>query len=188
MRDLNSIDTTGAIRIAHATSKGDGRARWSELSVFYFPHPPADLRGKRWLAETRGCSTVPGEREKVRRMTGGTLDRALKLIDESDLGLIVIEAAKDWAEEAGIPVDRPVEPPVPDNDIEALRWLYGPTVSESSFARMLQRDFGIGESTTRAALKNGTPVKVPLRSVLRFFNREAFRTGNDVQGREMSSA
>jgi len=60
-------------------------------------------------------------------------------------------------------------------DLEALQWLYGNPDAGYGYPAMIERDFGVGESTTRAALKNGTPVKVPLRAVLKWFDREAFR-------------
>lgn len=243
-----------ATRIGFASSEGDGFTRWTELAVYYLNIP--EFGQKQWLAEAKGVSTEEGERTKRRLLQAGTLDRALKLFEDSDLGRIASEQAREWNDERteaavkaavwdainnGIISTPGVESEPGPNDIfpapgdyiratasalgktydevatdleraafardvdvvraaaqngrlvdkdgktvydhhrtftfatdkEALAWLYGEDATD--LPRKLQRDFGIGESTVRAALKNETPVKVPLRSVLRWFDREAFR-------------
>jgi hypothetical protein len=183
-----------ATRIAFASSKSDGFTRWTELAVYYLNMP--EFGRKQWLSEAKGCSTEPGEVTKRRALQAGTLARALQLIDTgTDLGRIVQAEAEEWEEEnfarpspEKVTVSQgPVhdvtvsviakyfDPPSYETDLEALQWLYGNPDAGVTWPRMIERDFGIGESTTRAALKNGTPVKVPLRAVLKWFDREAFR-------------
>jgi len=182
-----------ATRIAFASSKSDGFTRWTELAVYYLNMP--EFGRKQWLTESKGCSVEPGEVTKRRAIQTGTLARGLKaLIDmESDLGRIVTAEAEEWEEEnfarpshvtvwqgplkdaSDSVIAKYFDPPSFETDLEALQWLYGNPDAGVTWPRMIERDFGIGESTTRAALKNGTPVKVPLRAVLKWFDREAFR-------------
>lgn len=220
----NDIDLKAARaeRIAFATSAEPGRARWTELAVYYLHEPPRS--GRRWLSESIGRSTLSGETDRMRRLNVGSLDRALNLFTDSDMGVVVSEQARDWEEtETGrqtyahaeaifseartsaatrlsdlgdtgiqqkitdllssgdnVPAEAMarlgIHPPVPDSDADALAWLYGePDGGKATFASMLARDFDLAPRTVTTALKEGTPIRVPLRAVLRFFDRDAFR-------------
>jgi len=101
--DPMNIDETAGRLAAIASSRDDGRERWTELRVFYMP-----LARRKWLAQADGVSLVPGERLKRRRLASASLERALKLFDDSDLGIAVKEGAMEYAEENGLPV-RPLQ-------------------------------------------------------------------------------
>lgn len=172
-----------AVQIAFASSQPDPTlqenasitphaARWSELSVYYDPTPK--VPGKRWIAISRGLSTYRGETTKEEAIQVGTLERALKLFrSDSQLGRIVITQAEDWAE-----TEWSTHAPATlsfGSDDAALRWLYGDEVDQVTPAGLLKRDFGAGESTVRAAIADGRPIKVPFLAIARFVDREAFR-------------
>lgn len=108
---------------------------------------------------------MAGERTKLRRLASTSLERALKLFEDSDFGIIVKETAREWVEQN---IPRTAED---WTDEQALARLYGGQAK--SWPVDLASDFGIGESTTRMALKNGTPVKVPLASVMPFLDLAA---------------
>jgi hypothetical protein len=172
-----TLDMTKAIRVAHGSTRHN-RPRWTEIAIYYFLEPP--LGGKRWLAEIKGVSTVPGEMDRRQTLRAGTLERALKIVDESgDVGRAVAETAREWAEDNRLLIEAGAGKPFSaKTDEEALAWLYGEAGALSgrnSLPARLARDLGIGESTVRMQIKNGTDVKVPLRSILPFVDREAFR-------------
>jgi hypothetical protein len=174
---MTEINMETAERIAYADTKHLGRPRWSELSVHYLKEP-AD-GGKRWLALSVGMSEKPGERPITDKLLTFSLERALDLFDDSPIGKQVKAQARDWAEEreagdevAGHPIAQPAagEAFTGSTDEEALAWLFGPEHKGREAARVL----GVGESTMRAALKNGTGIKVPLVHVLPFLDRARF--------------
>lgn len=98
---VKSIDfdheSAGAELIGSASSQEEGRPRWTELKVWYLRTPPQ--KGRPWLSEVYGMSTVPGERPRVQRLNVGSLERALKLFADSDIGVIASEEAREWHEE-----------------------------------------------------------------------------------------
>lgn len=161
--DPMTICLDGADCIARASSEGDGRQRWTCLSVYMLPD-------RRYLAQSQGMSLVPGERTKTRRLASTSLERALKLFDDSDLGVAVSETAREWAE------SRAEGAPGVWTDREALARLYGENVQgakgrgDKGYAGMIAADFGVGESTVRAAIANDTPIKVPLAAVMPFLD------------------
>lgn len=223
------LEAARAERIAFASTGDDGKERHTDLAVYYLHQPPSS--GRRWLSEAIGQSNVPGERPRMRRLNVGSLERALKLFEDSDIGVMVCEQARDWAETAerckiaDIPVlvtdwdkllddegivssihrfgdrtdgpalivtenrDQPstightwleasdVWDSVRTSDTEALAWLYGEVDStpRATFAAMLAKDFDLAPRTVTTALKENTPIRVPLRSILRFVDRGAFR-------------
>jgi hypothetical protein len=259
LRDHNfDHAAAGAELIASVSSHEPGRDRWTELKVWYCRTPPS--KGRPWLAESIGRSVVPGETDRIRRLNVGSLERALKLFTDSDLGVIVSELAREWAETSPPSIDparletakksadrlglsdvvrdfgvrragqlvvsyggglragksdalhfspsidpefvaelkaetlvdgkwRDLPPmpdliadelahpqPVPETDEAALAWLYGETDrGKATFATMFARDFDMPARTVTAALKDGTGIRVPLRSILRFVDRAAFR-------------
>jgi hypothetical protein len=63
---------------------------------------------------------------------------------------------------------------VPDGEREALAWLYGIEPGEVSI-NAVAKDLDTGESTIRTAIADGRPVKIPLRALLPFIDRFAFR-------------
>lgn len=195
MSVTKNIARQGGERIAFASSETQPQhladlRRWTELAV-YFLHKP-DNPGRRWMAVSRGHSTHPGERTKTESVTVGTLDRALKLFtDETQLGRSVMTQAEDWRErnlsKGGTPFaeleaaakERELEEiahgmTFPDQDA-ALRWLYGDELDELTPAKLLERDFGATESTVRAAIAAGRPIKIPLVAALRWIDRSRFR-------------
>jgi hypothetical protein len=121
--DPHNIDTSQGKMIAHASTKRWGRARWTEISVWHF----ADgiIGGKAWLAEVKACSTVREERTKTTRLASASLERALKIIDESDTGIAVRETAFEYAEDQGILPRTPGKQVVPVDYDAAIDWLYG---------------------------------------------------------------
>jgi hypothetical protein len=56
------------------------------------------VRGRQWLSEALGCSVVPGERTRTRRLYLSSLERVLKLFEGSDIGVMVTEEARDWGD------------------------------------------------------------------------------------------
>ena len=102
-RNLSTIDFTGAERIAFATSNNDGtRERWTELSVFRLGRPVSGSRV--WLAQIAGLSSVAGESARYRRVCTGTLARALRFFDDTDMGRQIVLEAEEWADAHGVPV------------------------------------------------------------------------------------
>jgi hypothetical protein len=176
----------GAERIAFGTTQREGimggRTRWTEVAVYYLHNPGPG--GKRWVGETVGRSSIPGEHDRSDRLRAGTLERALKLVDTSGpVGVIVAETAREWAEDNRVTIenDRGGALSFPD-DAAALAWLYGqPDDGHSGFATMLARDTGMGESTVRMQLRTKPQsVKVPLRALLPFIDRAAFRRAREA--------
>lgn len=161
--DPMSIDLTapGTTCIARASSEGDGRDRWSTLTVWHLPDG-------RYLAQSEGLSDRQGERTKTRRLASATLGRALKLFDDSDLGIAVTETAQEWAEQHELAQDAAL---TKITDQMALEHLYGkePT-GRKGYSGLVAKDFGVGESTVRMAIANGTPIKVPLTAVIPYLD------------------
>jgi len=173
---IDTSEASGARLAALATSEGDGGFRWAELRVWFLPG-----QRKCWLAESRGATCVEGERDKVRRLASAKLDRALKLFDDSTLGSMVTEAAHEFAEDEGLP-KFPSEG-APDDDRKALAQLFGVQPDEMVSWSVAARALGMGESSLRMAVKNGTDVRVPLRTIFPFIDRAAFQRAH-VQAKE----
>lgn len=158
-----------------------GRSRWTELAVWFLHQPK--MGGKRWYARTSGYSRVEGEHPRHTGLLSGSLERALKIIDQdADIGIAVAETAREWVEDNRVTIENARRGPVTfDSDAAALAWLYGePDEGHEGFARMLARDTGAGESTIRMALAAGRDVKVPLRAFLPFIDRAAFRRAREA--------
>lgn len=172
MTDPSKIDLTDAHCVVFATSEPDRRSRWTEISVWH--HPQGAFGGKCWISEIAACSAVEGERTKVRRLASASLERALSPIEDSDLGIGVKEAAREYAEDHGLPLRKPGRQVVPEGEREALAWLFGVEPGELSL-NAAAKALGKGESTMRQALAGGREVMVPLRALLPFIDREAFR-------------
>lgn len=154
--DPMTLDLSGADCIAYASSEKDGRERWTVLSVFRL----ADL----YVAQIEAMSTVEGERTKTRRVARVNLEHALTFFDDSDLGRSVCSSAREWAD-ARQPSSKTW------TDSEALVALYGPApTGRKGYSGLLADDFGVGESTARAAIQKGTPIKVPLAAVMPFLD------------------
>lgn len=168
------IDTTKATRIAFGTTEAPDRMRWSELSVFYLDQ--ATPEGKRWLALSVGRTRLEGERTLQDHLLTYSLEACLNLFDNSSLGRSVKAEARDWDEhnrpgmvEVGNPAPR--EQFAGTDDRAALEWLFGQDPNRTAVAAKL----GLGESTLRMALKNGTPLKVPLLSIIPYVDRAQFQ-------------
>lgn len=185
--------------IGSASSEEAGKPRWTELKAWYLHNPPQ--RGRPWLTEVYGMSRIAGETPRIQRLNVGSLERALKLFADSDIGVVASEQARDWEEQRPVitaetfddpsfnafSMARPVfekmrdHPSVReimdlDNDPAALEWLYGETDGgKATFASMLAKDFDLAPRTVTTALANGTEIRIPLRLALRFFDRDAFR-------------
>lgn len=172
MTDPTKIDLTDARRVAFASSETDGRGRWTVLAIYH--HPQGAFGGKCWVSEIGAYSNRPGERTKIRRMASASLERALSPIEDSDLGIAVKEAAREYAEDHGLPVRKPGRQVVPEGEREALAWLFGCEPGDLSL-NAAAKALGKGESTMRQALAGGREVMVPIRALLPFIDREAFR-------------
>ncbi|WP_374648721.1 hypothetical protein [Rhizorhabdus sp.] len=179
----NDIDTSRAQRIGFFSTHEEGKSNWTEIAVYFL----TDERWRRrpFLSELVGKSTVPGQVDKVQRISGGSFEKVVRLFADTSPARIAIEQARDWLRENGRDevTGLPRSFALPKLDADALAWLY-PDADPKTWPRLLQEDFGIGESTTRAALKNGTPVKVPLLSILRWFDRDGFQRDRASRGGE----
>lgn len=165
--DVMNMNLDRAERAAFVSTEPDGRARWTELAVFFCLG-----EAKPWIAEARGCSRVAGERTKIRRLASANLEKALGLFDDSDLGIIAKTNAREWAEDQGVPQSPPRF--TPKDDREALAILMGCATNEVS-ASAAGKALGIGESSVRMALKDGRDLRIPLRSLFPFIDRAAFQ-------------
>lgn len=168
------IDMSKATRVAYADTTHLGRDRWSELSVYYLPE--AVDGGKRWVALSVGMSKRPGEKPITDKLVTFGLDQALKLFDDSPIGVKVKAEARDWEQHhfggddvAGHPIARQAAKFDGSSDEEALAYLFGDKLPRSRQAAAL----GLNESTLRQQL-GGKGVRVALLSVLPFIDREAF--------------
>lgn len=165
--DPMTLDLTNAECIAYASTESDGRPRWSVLSVF--------VLGDKFVAQSEGMTSIEGERTKTRRIASLHLERALKLFDESDLGVAVSETAREWAEShAG-------EAPAVLSDHETLQRLYGEPSGRKGYSGMLAEDFGAKESTVRSAIESGNPIKVPLAAVAPFIDLARFNAAREAR-------
>lgn len=243
--------------IGSASSEDPDRPRWTELKVWFLHNPPQ--RGRPWLSEVYGMSRVAGETPRIQRLNVGSLERALKLFADSDIGVVASEEARDWEEQRGFSyaksppdvvtanpefLDKMRQNPTVrelhalqtdagetterrfrcderamaaaialimeeglghhcaiehvaahfrqfagtnvdpyehfETDQAALEWLYGETDGgKATFASMLAKDFDLAPRTVTTALSSGTPIRIPLRLALRFFDRDAFRDFRD---------
>ena len=185
------LEAQGAELIAYGSTEHGGagpraqaRPRWTELSVWYLHNPGPG--GKRWVSQSAGMTRISGEQERITRLPSGTLERALKLIDQNgELGVAVAETAREWAEDNRVTVENGRSGRLEfENDEAALTWLYGqPDQGHKGFASMLAKDMGIGESTARMQMANKRAVMVPLRSLLPFVDRAAFRRAREEAAR-----
>lgn len=187
------IDMTGALSVA-SIATGTGRAqRWTELEIFYLPGRYAGARGlpRPWVLETRGMSKVPGEETRTRRVAVGSLERLLRIVGQDHYnGRVLADFANDWAREhrAILDADRAQHGaaplPMPATDTDALEWLYGQPDSaegraQPTYASMFADDFGVARRTVETALQKGTDIRVPLRAILPFIDRAAFRASRE---------
>lgn len=157
--DPMKLDLSAAECIATASTEGDGRDRWTVLSMFVLPAGAP----KRFVAQSEAMSCIPGEVTKTRRLAAGTIARALKLFDETDLGIVVRETALEWEEDQ--------QKIVAITDQMALEQLYGRDLKgRKGYAGLVASDFGVGESTVRMAIANGTAIKVPLAAIVPFID------------------
>lgn len=162
-----SIKTDDAAVAAFVSSEPAGGDRWTELTVFHW----GDGRKRPWMAEARGRSIREGERDRVSRLPAGTLERALKIFDDTDMGIAVKEMAREFSE--GLPVRG-----IPTDEREALAWLFGIPVDQLKLYAA-GKALDTGESTMRQALTAGREVRVPLRVLLPFINRAAFQAAQE---------
>jgi len=170
----NEIDTSRAERIGFYSTAGEGKQNWTELAVYFLTEDR--WRRRPFLSELVGKSSVPGQVDKVQRVSGGSFDKVIRLFADTPPARVAIEQGRAWLRENGRDevTGLPRSFGLPKTDADALAWLYG-DADPKTWPRLVEQDFGIGESTTRAALKNGTPVKLPLIALLRWFDREAFQ-------------
>lgn len=170
----NEIDTRTAERIGFHTTFEEGKTHWSELAVYFLTEER--WRRRPFLAELVGKTLMHGERDRVQRISAGSFARAVKLFHDSTAARAVIAEAQQWLAEQGRDPETgfPKSFGLPKTDADALAFLYG-DVDPKTWPRLIEQDFGIGESTTRMALSKGHAVKLPLLSILRWFDREAFQ-------------
>jgi hypothetical protein len=91
------IDITNAIRVGHVSNRTEERGRWIELAVYWLNDP--QYRRKQWLAEWLHCSVIEGEVEKRSVHQGGTLESAMRLFHDTNMGREVATQAYQWREE-----------------------------------------------------------------------------------------
>jgi hypothetical protein len=180
--DPMNIDTSLAIVVAEAASAARG-GRWTVLRVLYLGDTGPG--GRAWLAEVEARSNLGNERTKTRRMNSASLERALELIDDSDMGIAVKAAAREYCEDHGLPIRKPGRQQVPTDPKAALAWLYGLAVGETLSLNAAAADLGTNESTMRAAIAAGREIKVPLLALLPFVDRIAWQ---DFIAREREKA
>lgn len=164
--------------IAYATTDDGARDFWTELAVWYLHAPKPGSRP--WFVRVSGMTRVEGKLPRHAGLASGTLERALKMIDQtSEVGILVAETAREWAEENRVTIENGRGQPVQfDSDDAALAWLYGKPEGDRGLVSSLARDTGTGESTIRMQLKRDRPVMVPLRALLPFIDRNAWRAAN----------
>lgn len=161
------IETAGAVLVAEGSSKGWMRKRWTEIRCWHFPHGIQN-GGKCWLVEVAALSREPGERKKTSRMASASLERALSIVDESDMGMIVRETAKEYAEDHGIPLRMPGKQLVPEGLHNGLAWLCG-VPAEQLDTIALQDKMGIGIRVGHG------PLQPVFDALLPFVDRRAFQ-------------
>jgi hypothetical protein len=170
------IAAEGGELIAFASSHACWRTNWTDIEVYYLHRPKMGSRP--WLARVIGCSSIPGQKPLPSAIAAGTLERALKIVQQTgQIGVIAVETARQWADENRVTIENGRGKPVEfATDQEALEWLYGqPDAGLRGYEKMLARDTGAGESTIRMQMKGARPVMVPLRSLLPFIDRAAWR-------------
>jgi hypothetical protein len=169
-----NIDVGAGRLVAFASSEGPGRSRWSELRVWHVP-----LARRPWVSEARACSDLPGEQPRANRMASADLERALRLFDDTELGTIVKETAREWASEEGVPAQGG-HARKPADDHEALAMLFGVEGGDLA-VRPAADALGMGESSVRMALRSGRELRVPLRALFPFIDRAAFQRARHRQ-------
>lgn len=164
-------------RIAFRSTRGEGRfakRRWSEFSVHY---NPAAADGNAFVANITGKSDHEGETDRVQEIACPTLALALQHFDNSAPARSVIEQAHVWAERKHQAHEgmKPALAPaliLPTDDMTALAMLYGAeAIEQRGFQARVARDFGLGESSVRMALKHGTGIRVPLVAIANLIDR-----------------
>lgn len=196
--DPMRLDLAGGETVAMVSTRREGAPRWSELEVWFLP----DVSGRCFVAESRGCSSIPGEVTKRQRIYVGTLDRALRMFDESDAGENVRLMAEDWLErnpgrvaEALKALRRFRGAPGGAQGYDgagglsgALAWLYQPPgveLTEGRLSEAVAQDFGVPSRTVRHALgmeRDGKPLTGwagAFVRALRWFDRDAFRKSKE---------
>lgn len=152
----DGISTKGLPLIAFATSFDliDNNQRWTELSLF---HRPGERRP--FLADSRGCSKVEGEREYKRQRVAKSIEEACRLFDNSRLHDEIITKAQAWADAQPAAPGRQA-PAIQFDGAGGLRgallWLY-PDASvdeaDSALGKRFLHDFGVPVRTVTHALK-----------------------------------
>jgi len=169
--------TTPPERIAFRSTRGDGafaKRRWTEMSVHY---NPAAADGNTFVANITGKSDHDGETDRVQEIACPTLWLALQHFDDSGPARSVIRQANVWAERKEHEHNgaKPTLAPamiIPTDDKAALAMLYGAEALEQrGFVARVARDFGLGESSVRMALKHGTGIRVPLVAIAGLIDR-----------------
>lgn len=173
--DVMKVDLTGAELIGFASSEADGADRWTEIRIYY-----QSDGWPRFCAETIGRSRIAGEVDRKRRMPGGTLERALKLVDEeTSLGLLAANEARDWRERELAPDIRAGQRFEGRTVTEALCWLFPTRIDEKTglpplgdvaaclgvSRRSIERAIAAEEAGEEASLT------VPLLDVIPFVDR-----------------
>lgn len=95
--DPNQIDLSEYTSALSVSSQDPGAVRWTEIEIFHNP----DAHGRaRWICEVRGVSTVEGERTRLTRVAGGTIERVARMIDGgTNLGRKALIAIEDYNDE-----------------------------------------------------------------------------------------
>jgi hypothetical protein len=163
-------------RIAFRSTRGEGRfakRRWTEMAIHY---DPAAADGNRFIANITGKSDYEGETDRVNETAYHTLALALHHFDDSAPAQSIADQASVWAERMVEQHERAKAAApamtIPTDDMGALAMLYGQEATERrGFQAQVARDFGIGESSVRMALKNGTGLKVPLLAIAALIDR-----------------
>ena len=184
-RDLASMERLGLVSSGAGAPEKD---RWTNLSIFYragYNRPiVAVVEGWEWFDRLRGSDGY--RRFAFKFVCVGTLERALRWFDDSDLTDSLRAQVGGWTPE---PLPAQVAPALrllgytgTDRLTDALAWLYrDPDATDFALAKRLQRDFAVGERNVRNALAaerdGGRATAVwlpPFIGALRYFDRHAW--------------
>ena len=161
-------------RIAFRSTRGEGRfakRRWTEMSIHFDPGAQ-----NAFVANIVGKSDYDGETDRPHETAYHTLALALQHFGDSAPAQSIADQAQVWAERyADRPKAQPAAAPamiIPTDDMEALTMLYGSeAIEQRGFMARVARDFGLGESSVRMALKHGTGIRVPLTAIATLIDR-----------------
>jgi hypothetical protein len=191
MDELNVTprDLEGMERLGLVSSFRGGKERYTRLSIYcrtgYNRPIVAVVEGMEVMAGW-DPSPINSRRFAFKHVCVGTIDRALRWFDDSELTETLRAQVDGWQPKPLPPQAAPnlrlLGYTGPDRLTDAVAWLYRLTdESDAAIGKLLERDFGIGERTVRNTLKlerkGGAAPSVwlaPFLAALRYFDRHAW--------------